>query len=121
MIYELRKKLKNNENDKALKNNIFKLISQVFVYRNIFAPKLNFSNYNELYREQYYYYRHSDLIDDFFKKYKDLNKLLDRIESDFNLAADDYKKTYLTTKKSEPSSQIYDNNINDNNLEEPLL
>jgi hypothetical protein len=122
LIHELREKLKNNEIDKALKNDIFKLIRFVFVYRNMSAPNLKFSNYDELYREHmYYYYEHSDLIDDFFKKYKDLNKLLDRIENDFNFAADDYEKTYLTTKKSEPSSQIYDNNINDNNLEEPLL
>jgi hypothetical protein len=122
MIHELREKLKNNENDKALKNDIFKLIRFVFVYRNMSAPNLKFSNYNELYREQeYYYYERSDLIDVFFEKYKDLNKLLDRIESDFNLVADDYKKTYLTIKKTESSSQLYNDNIDDNNLEQPLL
>jgi hypothetical protein len=122
LIHELREKLKNNENDKALKNDIFKLIRFVFVYRNMSAPNLKFSNYDELYREQmYYYYERSDLIDDFFKKYKDLNKLLDRIESDFNLVADDYEKTYLTIKKTESSSQLYNDNIDDNNLEQPLL
>ena len=121
LLHELREKLKNNENNKNLKNDILRLIRLVFVYRNIFASHLKFSNYDELYREQNYYYQNSDKIDIFFEKYKDLNKLLDRVENDFNLAANDYKKTYLTIKKTDTSSLSSDDNIDDNNLEQPLL
>jgi len=93
IIYKLREKLKNNENDEALKNDIFNLISFVYVYKNMSAPNLTFSKFEELYRERnYYYYERSDLKYKFFEKYNDLNKLLDIIESDFNRAADDYKK-----------------------------
>ena len=120
LIHELRDKLKNN--DKDLKNDILNLIRRVYTYKNVFATNLRFSNYDELYREElYYHYHHPELTNDFFEKYKDLNKLLDRIESDFNLAADDYEKTYLTIKKSESSSQLYNDNIDNNNLEKPLL
>jgi hypothetical protein len=115
-IDELRKKLKKNENDEALKNDIFMLIRVVYVYKNMSAPKLIFSNFDELYRERNYMFK-----DEFFEKYNDLNKLLDIIESDFNRAADDYKNKYLTIKKTESSSQLYNDNIDDNNLEEPLL
>jgi len=122
LIHELREKLKNNENDKDSKNDILNLIRRVYTYKNVFATNLIFSNYDELYREELYYrYHHPELTNDFFEKYKDLNKLLDRIESDFNLAADDYEKTYLTIKKSESSSQLYNDNIDDNDLEKPLL
>jgi hypothetical protein len=125
LIHELREKLKNNENDKDFKDDILNLIHRVYVYKNVFATNLRFSNYDELYREQIYYrYHHPELTNDFFEKYKDLNKLLDRIESDFNLAGDDYEKTYLTIKKTESSSQLYNDNndnIDDNNLEKPLL
>jgi len=127
LINDLRKRVKNNESDRNLQKDILNLIHRVYVYKNIFATNLIFSNYNELYRERTYFVERAprEKKQDFFEKYKDLNKLLDRIESDFNLAADDFKKTYLTIK-SEPSSQLYNDNIgdnidDDNDLKKPLL
>lgn len=122
LIQNLRsnKGVKNEENKKL----ISKLITMVFMYKNIYTfDDLTFQNHNELYRE-HLYYKDQNKLDVFFDKYNDFNKLLDRIENDYHLETDFYRNKYLSHKKTDGITQTgNDNIVNDitDNLETPLL
>jgi hypothetical protein len=117
---DINKGIKNEE----IKNLFSKLITMVFMYKNIYTfDDLTFQNHNELYRE-HLYYKDQNKLNVFFDKYNDFNKLLDRIEEDYKLETDFYRNKYLSPKISEGITQTgYDNTDNDitNNLETPLL
>jgi hypothetical protein len=130
LIQNLRSNKDINEGIKneKIKNLFSRLISMVFMYKNIYTfDELTFQNHNELYRE-YLYYNEQDKLNVFFDKYNDFNKLLDRIEKDYNLETDFYKNKYLSLKNSDEITQKGDDNNNDNdddnddnNLETSLL
>lgn len=121
--------IQNLRSNKGIKNEeikklISKLITMVFMYKNIYTfDDLTFQNHNELYRE-HLYYKDQNKLDVFFDKYNDFNKLLDRIENDYHLETDFYRNKYLSHKKTDGITQTgNDNIVNDitDNLETPLL
>lgn len=131
LIEKLRIKIKEGINDtnlEEIKKLFSRLITMVFIYRNIYTDDLTFQKYNELYREHLYYQQeYNNNLDLFFNKYNNFNNLLDRIENDYHLETDFYRNKYLSHKKTDGITQIgndnNDNNDNDitNNLESPLL
>ena len=140
LINALKEKIKNEVNiNDDIKKEISFLIRSVFVYRNMLASNLKFSD------EQEELYINNSKIgenrsptldrDVFFEKYNDkpsLNKLLENLESDFDNAVIVAKKKLNTqdeqTNPSAESQKISDNsNYNDyadnhdNTLETPLI
>ena len=126
LIQNLRIEIKggiNVDNLEEIKELFSKLITRVFMYRNIYTYDLTFQEHNELYRE-HLYYKDQNNLNLFFDKYNDFNKLLDRIENDYHLETDFYRNKYLSHKKTEGITQIGNDNIDNNitdNFETPLL
>lgn len=126
LIQNLRIKIKggiNVSNIEEIKKLFSRLITMVYMYRNIYTDDLTLKPHNELYRDHLYFQQYNNL-DLFFAKYNNFNELLDRIENDYHLETDFYIKKYLSHKKTNEITQIgNDNNDNDitSNLETPLL
>lgn len=125
-IINLRKQIQESTTiDIDLIKKISKLISMVYVYKNLFADNtIQFPNNNELYRENYW--RTSEgKFDDFLEKYNDktkLNALLDELNSDFELVENYFRKTYLQPETREESQEETLDAADDNDdLERPLL
>lgn len=125
-IIDLRRQIQESTTiDIDLIKNISKLISMVYVYKNLFADnKIQFPKYNELYRENIYRSNQSK-FDDFLEKYNDkpkLNALLDDLNSDFKLVENYYRETYLQPK--EPEGLVEESLVaadDNDDLEAPLL
>jgi len=121
-IINLRKQIQEGTTiDIDLIKKISKLISMVYVYKNLFADNtIQFPNNNELYRENIY--RSSEIkLDGFLEKYNDktkLNALLDELNSDFELVENYFRKTYLQPESQEETLDAADDN---DDLERPLL
>ena len=121
-LIDLRRQIQESTTiDIDLIKKISKLISMVYVYKNLFADnKIQFPNNNELYRENYW--RTSEgKFDDFLEKYNDktkLNALLDELNSDFELVENYFRKTYLQPESQEEMLDAADDN---DDLERPLL
>lgn len=121
-IINLRKQIQESTTiDIDLIKKISKLISMVYVYKNLYADnKIQFPNSNELYRENYWRTGEGK-IDGFLEKYNDktkLNALLDELNSDFELVENYFRKTYLQPESQEQTLDAADDN---DDLERPLL
>lgn len=125
-IINLRKQIQESTTiDIRLIKNISKLISMVYVYKNLFADnKIQFPNNNELYRENIYRSNQGKL-DGFLEKYNDktkLNALLDELNSDFELVENYFRKTYLQPETQEETQEETLGAADDNDdVETPLL
>ena len=128
-IIDLRRQIQESTTiDIDLIKNISKLISMVYVYKNLFADnKIQFPKYNELYRENIYRSNQSE-FDGFLEKYNDktkLNALLDDLNSDFKLVENYYRETYLQPKEpKEPEGLVEESLVaadDNDDLEAPLL
>ena len=125
-LIDLRRQIQESTTiDIDLIKKISKLISMVYVYKNLFADnKIQFPNNNELYRENYWRTSESK-IDGFLEKYNDktkLNALLDDLNSDFKLVENYFKETYL--QPQEPEGLVEDSLVaadDNDDLEAPLL
>ena len=128
-LIDLRRQIQESTTiDIDLIKKISKLISMVYVYKNLFADnKIQFPNNNELYRENYW--RTSEgKFDDFLEKYNDktkLNALLDVLNSDFKLVENYFNETYLHPKEpKEPEGLVEESLVaadDNDDLEAPLL
>jgi hypothetical protein len=121
-IINLRKQIQESTTiDIDLIKKISRLISMVYVYKNLYADnKIQFPNNNELYRENYWRTGEGK-IDGFLEKYNDktkLNALLDELNSDFELVENYFRKTYLQPESQEETLDAADDN---DDLERPLL
>ena len=121
-IINLRKQIQESTTiDIDLIQKISKLISMVYVYKNLFADNtIQFPNNNELYRENIYR-SYERKLDGFLEKYNDKSKLdalLDELNSDFEIVENYFRKTYLQPESQEETLDAADDN---DDLERPLL
>jgi hypothetical protein len=119
LIYEFKDKSATESID-DLKVRILELLTAIVIYQNVFAYNIATTKLNDQLYKQYYEYG-NDRREDILKNYNDkssLNKLLSKLESDFDIAVEYYQNK---NKPVSTSAIIKNNNDDDDNLETPLL